>query len=456
MGGSSQFSAPEHPAKDIAELYQALSADHQPRKYVYRGQVREYSGPLLPSMYRPFFTSEDMAIDTSHPLAKYSIKNCGRRFLGDHNYQIEKSVTMAFAKITPEKVAQARSVFDQAMNGKDVAALQMEARRHSRLQSWFDSLTSHLSRGDRDIFQSYFSDWKPCLDRYHRRTIRMFFFYFFFGYTFGTLLSQQYGLHSGCLDATTDLEVAAFFATHSSKEDYAAPQKAGVGVIYRLPYEMESLEQIKFGHGEYYSLPPMIDVVPVVKRYLNDWGDVRDMTAHFVQHGMEVYLEGEEKAGDYTFPKAALELTRFWRQSAVLLLPDELRKDLPGKKPGVAGITIPAFEYVEDLATREGMEKFYFKHTGNLPPDFSLSREYLWPREDPFLPILAAGITAIYPLGRFRPHYMPYRLDLIDPGYGREEFLRLCERFALDNPIEFFQESDLEPPYLGPTPIIKL
>lgn len=447
MRGSDQFSTPNHPAKNIIELYQALHSDQQRRKYIYRGQVREYPGPLLPSMYRGFFTGDDMAIDTSHPLAKYSIKKCGRRFFGDFNVKITESISMLYTKLDLREMSQAKVVFEQAMNGKDVAALQIQARRQGQLLSWFDSLANCLSDKEQEIFNKYFSDWKPIINRYHRRTIRMFFFYLLFGYTFGTLLSQQYGMHSGCLDATTDLRVAIFFATHDHGEDYTTPKKEGVGIIYRFPYKTENLEKIKFGHAGYYTLPPMIDYVPVMKKYLNDWQELRDMTAHFVQHGLKVYLDSEKKAADWTFPAEALELTRFWRQSAVLLLPDELRRDDPKKMPGVAGINVPAFQFIEDLAAREGMEKFYFKHTGDLPRDFSLSREYLWPRKDPYLPILAGGMTAIYPLHRFLPHIIPYRLNLIDHGYGKEEFLHFMKSLALDNPIEFFGESDLEIPF---------
>lgn len=446
---SSQYSTPDNPAKNIIDLYQALHSDQQDRKYIYRGQVRDYLGPLLPSMYRDFFSENDIAIDTSHPLAKFSIKKCGQRFLGDHVVKINESMSKLYEKLSPKDMLQAKTIFEKAMVGKDVAAMQIQARRQGRLLSWLDALSHCLTDKEQEIFKTYFDDWSPYIKRYHRRTIRMFFFYFLFGYTFGTLLSQQYGMNSGCLDATTDLKVAIFFATHDHKEDYATPKKQGVGVVYRFPYKPASMENIKFGHAKYYALPPMIDLVPVVKKYLSDWQEVRDMTAHFVQHALKVYLDSETKAAEWTFPEAALELTRFWRQSAALLLPDELRKDNPEMKPGVAGINVPAFQYIEDLEAREGTEKFYFKHTGELPRDFSLSREYLWPREDPYLPILASGMTAIYPLRRFLPHIIPYRLDLIDPGYGKKEFLHFMESLALENPIEFFLESDLEIPFFS-------
>jgi hypothetical protein len=446
---SGQYSTPENPAKNIIDLYQALYSDQQGHKYIYRGQVRDYLGPLLPSMYRDFFSENDIAIDIPHPLAKFSIKKCGRRFVGDYKVKFAESISELYSKMPSKNILQVKTTFEKAMAGKDVAALQIQARRQGSVLSWIDTLSYCLTDKEQEILKIYFKDWSPYIRRYHRRTIRMFFFYFLFGYTFGTLLSQQYGMNSGCLDATTDLKVATFFATHDHEEDYATPKKQGVGVIYRFPYKPASMENIKYGHAEYYALPPMIDLVPVMKKFLSDWQELRDMTAHFVQHAMKVYLDSETKAAEWTFPEAALELTRFWRQSAAILLPDELRKDNSEMKPGVAGITVPAFQYIEDLEAREGTEKFYFNHTGELPRDFSLSREHLWPREDPYLPILASGMTAIYPLRRFLPHIIPYRLDLIDPGFGKKDFLGFMESLALANPIEFISESDLEFPFFS-------
>ena len=70
------------------------------------------------------------------------------------------------------------------------------------------------------------------------------FVYFFtdiiitaFSYVMGSMISQQYGFQSGLLDATSSIEVAAFFATHGSP-DYELIQpndRYKYGVIYKIP-----------------------------------------------------------------------------------------------------------------------------------------------------------------------------------------------------------------------------
>jgi hypothetical protein len=435
------FSKPDEPAPNLDSLLEALDAEHSPGRYVYRGQTREYPGPLLPSMFRPFLSANDLIIDTSHPLARYSIRHCGRTFLGDHNFGISKAIPLLLRRCEPEDPRRCEPIFRQALNGQDVARLQVNKRLGGDLLSWWDALGMVLSADDDSVFRKYREEWQPVIDRYHRRAIRMFFFYLLFGYTFGSLLAQQYGLNSACLDATTSLDVAAFFASHTHQNDYAAPLASGVGIVYRFPHDQAHSDQINLAHGNYYVLPPTIDVLSLVKRQVGP-GNAEEVMGRFEHHAHAVYSESEEVAADWTFPEAALEKTRFWRQAAALVIPDELRKDLPGKKAGVAGITIPAFQYVEDLTTRPGVEKLYFLHTGALPSRRGLTREYVWPRDDPYVPMIAAGMTASYPVERFLPHPIPYRLDLIDPGYGGEEFVRFCRDVASAHPLHFSSGSE--------------
>ena len=136
----------------------------------------------------------------------------------------------------------------------------------------------------------------------------------------------------------------------------------GVGIIYRFPYESEVSQVSKTAHSEYYELPPMIDTSPVLRGCTSPEIDINNMYDNFYRHCASVYNENEGNAVKWRFPESALELTRVWRQKAVIILPDELRKDLPSKKPGVSGVTMPAFQYIEDISERKALlRKFGYK-----------------------------------------------------------------------------------------------
>jgi hypothetical protein len=136
-----------------------------------------------------------------------------------------------------------------------------------------------------------------------------------------------------------------------------------------------------------------------------------------------------------------------------MILPDELRKDVEGRKPGHGGIVFPEFRYIEDLATRAGVQKFYFRQGGSLPPEARLKREDLWPRNDPILAMVVAMITAVYPLGMFVPDIMPVRLDLIDAGYGSGEFLELCQDLAARHRMVVYDEESYRAASFGAIPM---
>ena len=87
------FITPETAAENLADLCVMLRSEEQEGRYAYRGQTREYPGPLLPSAFRPFFSDEDIPIDASHPLARYSMRKCGTWFYGDNNFKIMRPHT---------------------------------------------------------------------------------------------------------------------------------------------------------------------------------------------------------------------------------------------------------------------------------------------------------------------------------------------------------------------------
>ena len=56
-----------------------------------------------------------------------------------------------------------------------------------------------------------------------------------FGKSLGNVLAQQYGINSECLDITSDIDVAAFFATHTWPHYDKVHTSDRLGVIYRIP-----------------------------------------------------------------------------------------------------------------------------------------------------------------------------------------------------------------------------
>jgi hypothetical protein len=112
-----------------------------------------------------------------------------------------------------------------------------------------------------------------------------------------------------------------------------------------------------------------------------------------------------------------------------LVVPDELRTN---DKAGY-----PAFQAVEDLTQRDGLERFYFRQTGDRPDLGSVDRTYLWPREeDVFLKMISRVLdprTKDYsfpvaeefiaslghdPATTSDRVWVPKRLDLIAGGYS--------------------------------------
>jgi hypothetical protein len=323
-------------------------------------------------------------------------------------------------------------------NGPDIAIAQLNSRARGQFYSWLETLEHVLNPRERFIYNRHAREWKPFLDRYQRRVIRMFFFHMIFGYFMGSVLAQQYGVNSAFLDATTSLDVAFFFATHGPRDDYVAGQTDGLGVIYRFPYEYKPISVAQ--PDDFCSLPPAIDAVRVLEQSAEEDTEPRIMMEGFQRHCKAVYEETTNGRRKWSFPIGCIKTTRVWRQAAVVLVPDELRRDLPGKQEAVGGIVPPAFQYIEDLGFRRGVEAFYFRQDGTSAPVSSLTREHLWPRGDALLPLLVSGMTAVYPVRRFAPHFIPYRLDLIDAGFQKDGFRMICERYAQQHSLMLWSD----------------
>ncbi len=438
-----KFNTPDTAARNVEELYNYLAEEDAAGMYVYRGQTREYPGPLLPSMYRRFLGNDDQCLTCDDPLYQYSLRKCGKKFYGEYNNKFFTWLRHAFDGVSPDEAKKVDAVYKRVLQDPFVVRWQLSKLLESRQPiPWEEALRHQLSPKEIAIYERYQRQWKPYLDGYHRRTIRMFGFFKPFGYLLGTTLAQQFGLSSAGLDATRSPALAAFFATHRSNYDYETLEKEGTGIIYRFPYVRSDIRDRSLVDYTYYTLPSIIDLEDVLYRFEYPGlrrEDVRDL---FECYYGAIHVEKLKDHDLFMVPEGALTSSRVSRHQAVIILPDELRKDRTDVKPGVDGITLPEFQFIEDLAAREGVEKFYFRHAGTFPSSLLITREQLWPRDDPFLEIIVTIMTALYPIMTFSGYVVPQRLDLIDGGYGATEFLELCKSLAHRDPtvLVSFQE----------------
>lgn len=431
---STQFNSPDTAARNIEELYNYLAQEDSEGAYVYRGQTREYPGPLLPSMYRSYLKQNDQRVTCDDPLYQYSLRKCGKVFYGEYNTKFLASLQHAFDRIPPDELKTADSVYKSVLKHPFAVRSQFTNLADGHLPiTWDEALRTVLSPREITVYEKYQDQWKPYLDNYHRRMIRMFGFFKPFGYLLGTTLAQQYGLSSAGLDVTRSPAIASFFATHCS--DYKKLEDIGTGIIYRFPYTPSDIRDRPLNDYTYYTLPSIIDIKDVLDRFEHpglQHEDVRDL---FETYYGAVHVENIRDHDLFMVPEGTLASSRINQQQAVIILPDELRKDRSDVKPGVDGITLPEFQFIEDLASRDGVEKFYFRHTGTFPSHLSITREDLWPRNDPFLGIIVSIMTALYPIMTFNGHVVPQRLDLIDGGYDAVEFVELCKSLAQRDPM---------------------
>jgi len=275
-----------------------------------------------------------------------------------------------------------------------------------------------------------------------------------FGYVLGTTFAQQYGFASEGLDATTSIDVASFFATHLAKgengELYDAPdsfrsvKKEGIGIIYRFKYNQNTFYADDLEKYNYYNLPSIIDLRDVYYRFETAGLNINDSLDCFRLYFGASFIEQFRNINMFYLPENFFKDTRISRQEAVIIMPDEIREDETGRKPGTDGIVFPKYRYLEDLSTRDGVEKFYFKHTGEWPAEISkITREYLWPRsdEDHLLNIIFDIVVAFYP----DRNAVPQRFDLIDSAFNKKTFIEECiKKYEHYSQTILFDEAGLQ------------
>jgi hypothetical protein len=435
---NARFTSPDKPAENPSVLYRYLKDSDVEGRYVYRGQTTWYPGPLLPSAFRPILTQahgcEAVRLESIHDR---SLRNCGDIFYGEYNrcFALYGNVT-GHLQVSAAEAAFAHSVYKRLLRDIEITT----AQEGNRYIPWAEAVRRVLSSEELSVFEQNKSVWMLRINNFHRRLYRSNLLVEPFGYTLGTTFAQQYGLASEGLDASKDINVAFFFASRDSK-DFETTVEDGVGVIYRFPFPPNDVATQPLERYDYYSLPSIVDVEDVIYRF-----ETKGLSEDESRECLDAYVgaclvDHLRNLNLLVLPEGFYATTRVARQHAVIIFPDEIREDHLEREPGPGGIRLPKYRYIEDLAARQGVQAFYFRHTGTAPEDsMRLTREYLWPREDVLLETVVRLVLAAYRLGERRPK----RPELIDVGFDNEAFaLEAATRLWSKRPILFDEQEKL-------------
>jgi|GEM_PF-4250308 len=423
------------PAESVEKLHEYLATLDTKGRYVYRGQVREYEGPLLPSAFRPILRQPYGL--TTLPSAfeiRESLRQCGETYAGEYNYCFAQYAdVMKKARddgMDDTEIERIFSVYKRLLEDPFIAFEQDQ----EGFVPWQTAVERRLSAAELDIYGRYGADWNLRIDNYHKRLFRDNVLVRLFGYTLGTTFAQQYGLSSEGLDATKSLPVACFFASHDSK-DFLKVVGDGVGIVYRFPFPTNDIAMRPLSSFNYYNLPSIIDVEDVFYRFEHHRLQKADSLSCMLCYLTSALTYNLQSSDLMMLPEDFLRSSRVNSQQAVIIIPDEKREDEPNRSPGPDGITFPKYRYIEDLGARPGVDRFYFKHKGSWPEQLSsVKREHLWPRDDFLLQALILLIAASYRMSQA----IPKRLDLIDGGYSPADFLSYCQELYKRHRYQFF------------------
>ena len=266
------------------------------------------------------------------------------------------------------------------------------------------------------------------------------------GYLIGATISQHYGFHSGLLDATTDISIAAFFATHSPPDYNLTPKSCGnddLGVIYRFPRLDKPISLEELSKIDYYNASGTFVISENLRRFEDNISieeSLRTLGKCFEIRTKinEPFCPADRRYELLKFPKGSVSSSRIGRQSAAVVIPDEIHKIAKASRSatqpvsGLPTITpeedILVQQSVEDISYRRAVTCYYFRHT-SIEPCPSISPEYLWPIEgDFFLLLIAYLFVSGYSYYLSPAFELPLRLDLIDKGHGQIDYVSLLKR----------------------------
>ena len=208
-----------------------------------------------------------------------------------------------------------------------------------------------------------------------------------FGYPFGAILAQQCGLTSEGLDVSHDPEVAAFFSIF----DFVSGSfmEGGEGVIYRIAVPEKQQGNGDFRTASFYDCRSVISAAVTFRRLRRcpDWDAALATFLDYERHWMP------RTGGNATpyplerlgLPENDLARCRVIQQLAALVLPDivlsrdygQLTRQPPFGKAEWDGALM-----VEDIATRDGVDVFEFRHHPRNKYVVPRSPQILLPHDD--------------------------------------------------------------------------
>lgn len=481
---SEPFTKDSNPASDIRELIDYLSRTDD-GSYVYRGQTRAYSGPLLPSAFRGVLGHEPV-VEGDHPLKGHRILGIGQRFLGNYILDMEEYHQRVYeaifhgtprGRLQPEKRRDADAYRDSHFTR--VGDKWVETIRANPLDlvveaSWltgeFNTLAT--SKGYEAAVRAIIERYSPpaasipkaiqqvadYVNDRHRRRFSTDILVGAFSYVLGSTISQQYGFSSAFLDATTSIEIAAFFATHEAPQ-YGLVRADGrrkVGVIYRIPRGASRCSAVDATSDAYGSQGTIVlpEILRDFEADVTQAESLRSLRTCFEAR----YLPGywERRYDFLKFPLGSVSSSRIGHQQAAVVIPDQIEVLLENayitSSMGVIEHPNNRIQMsIEDLNSRKGMKCYYFLHT-NTDPCPRITPSYLWPNEDDFF-LLALAYLFAGGFGCYMPNspfVCPVRPDLIDPGYGRIDHDRI-----LSEAKEVLSEENHQSSIYAPAPWLR-
>ena len=417
------YTTSDSAAPDIRGLIDYLKVKDS-ENFVYRGQTYERAGPLIPSVFRNI-CNHNLLFTPDSKEYNYCLRHIGKKF---YQTRITNSLEALFLSFSGQKSIQ---------DSTEVRILH-DLSRNPTVTDWlakkdFQSVMQiSLKPSIHAKYKSRFHIWEQFITKYHQSLLRLNAFNEFLGFPLGMAIAQQYIVNSEYLDVTRSLRVAAFFAMHESptynllNKSRVSNRSSKIGIIYR--FNVKKFKDKSPLDYNFYNAPPFMDCIKLLKRLElheddSNWNP-KDFVVNFHLSGGQRYWEL------INLKQGSVEESRIGRQQACFLIPDLLYSETKDQR----GRQIISFRAVEDLATRNGTEKYYFQHSDKWLENVDLTPEKLWPAKgvgELLLIELVRNIILSKQILRQEARkrgktlieyddpelWIPSRPDLINPGY---------------------------------------
>jgi len=346
------------PFENDSVLLDFLLAD-EPEHYVFRGQIKEYDGPLLPSGIRDKFIPFK---GSSGPSGYAGMTTTQSTNLDTLNAKRRDFPPTYIAKTVDD----GRKLWDLS-----------EDDYQTGFRTFFNQPHRKVMKKLGNVLRESAVPSIGCL----------------IGEEIGSLLSQQYGFTSTAIDASTDPAVAMFFATHSSPFYNLMRNSENLGVIYRWPKELAMVAQdllLQLEGANFES------IISSFKGFVEESDDLELSQDEHVHYVLEMEKNNRSEFIDkqstvfvsngarrcfkaFRFPSGAYNQSRMGRQRAALLWPHS--EAIEVYTPGKTDIDYAAL--IGDLMDTHHGEKFYFQHSNTPSVSESINKFILWPSPKP-------------------------------------------------------------------------